>query len=128
MTILRAKDFLQSELCFLAPNQTVFEAYAQMTKHRVRHLPVVENGKAVGMISDRDLQFIKDFGQNEEILCEDIMSADPYIVGTETAVSEMSQEMVERRINSALICDDKDKIVGIFTATDALKILASQPK
>lgn len=127
MTKLYAKDFLQSELSFLFPNQTVFEAYAQMTKHCVHHLPVIENGKAVGVISDRDLQFIKDFSDNDEILCEDIMTDDPYMVATQTSVSEMSRQMLARKINSALICDDDGKVIGIFTTTDALKILASQP-
>ena len=127
MTKLYAKDFLQSELSFLSPYQTVFEAYAQMTKDCVHHLPVIEKGEAVGVISDRDLQFIKEFSHNDEILCEDIMTDEPYTVGLETSVSEMSRQMLERRINSTLICDEAGMVIGIFTTTDALKILASQP-
>lgn len=128
MNHLKGRDFLRSELSFLSPKQTVFDAYAQMIKSRVHHLPVIENGKAVGIISDRDLQFVKDFGQNDEILCQDIMTSDPYVSSVETSISDICEEMVSRRINSALISDEKNQIVGIFTSTDALKILAAGSK
>ncbi len=124
METLTANAFVTSRLAFLYPEQTVFDAYNEMQKRQVRHLPVLEKGVAVGMISDRDLQFIHDHADGKEILCKDIMTSEPFVVSTEEPIVNLAKQMVERRINSALINNSEGKIVGIFTSTDALKLLA----
>ena len=46
----------------LAPERGVIEAYALMTQHDIRHLPVVEEGRLIGMLSDRDLHRVLPVG------------------------------------------------------------------
>ena len=125
---LTANAYTRSQIAFLAPEQSVFEAYQEMQKNNIHHLPIVKNGEAVGIISDRDLQFIKQFGNENETACQDIMTEGPYIVTTDTPITKVAQEMVNRRINSALIKNSSNKIIGIFTATDALKVIADHMK
>lgn len=121
---LTANSYIKSQISFLAPNQTVFDAYQEMKKNNIHHLPIVENGEAIGVVSDRDLQFIQQYGNEKETLCADIMTRDPFVVTAEVSLSEVAREMVSRKINSALIKNSQGKIVGIFTATDALKVIA----
>lgn len=122
---MTANMYVISNLAFLSPNQSVFEAYQEMTKRQVHHLPIVENGKALGVVSDRDLQFITQYGNEKEVLCKDIMTTDIFSVSTSEPIAALAKQMVEKRINSALINNSEGKVVGIFTSTDALKILSN---
>jgi CBS domain-containing protein len=51
----RVREVLSPEVIIIEPNQTVEEGMRLMTEHRVRHLPVVENGKVLGIVSIGDL-------------------------------------------------------------------------
>ncbi|MGC8742846.1 MAG: CBS domain-containing protein [Verrucomicrobiia bacterium] len=51
----RVREIISTTLITVSPHQTVEECMRLMTEHRVRHLPVVENGKVVGIISIGDL-------------------------------------------------------------------------
>lgn len=125
MDKMTANMYVISNLAFLKPDHTVFEAYQEMQKRQVHHLPIVENGKALGVLSDRDLQFITQYGNQNDILCKDVMSSEVFTVSTSEPIQSLAKQMVEKRINSALINNSEGKVVGIFTSTDALKILSN---
>ena len=94
-----------------------------MKKKQIKHLPVIDNGEAIGIISDRDLQFITSSGAPDKIKCRDIMTEDPMTVRTNESIQEVARMMIEKKINSVLINNSEGKVVGIFTSTDALKLI-----
>ena len=47
---------MHSPLICIDANATAYEALAKLREHKIRHLPVVENDRIVGILSDRDLQ------------------------------------------------------------------------
>jgi CBS domain-containing protein len=51
----RVRDILSANVATIGPDETVEEAMRQMTEKRVRHLPVIEDGKLVGMVSIGDM-------------------------------------------------------------------------
>jgi CBS domain-containing protein len=61
---------------YVGPDQTLEECMAQMTDKRIRHLPVVENGKVVGVISIGDV--VKTIIENQQSLIEGLEN---YIMG-----------------------------------------------
>ena len=126
MNEMTANMYVISNLTFLNADETVFDAYKKMKSDQIHHLPVIENGKAIGIVSDRDLQFVTMSGSSNGIKCRDIMTEDPYVVTTSTPLPEVAKMMVDKKINSVLINNSEEKVVGIFTSTDALKILANQ--
>lgn len=125
MNKMTANMYVISNLSFISPDKTVFDAYAQMQKKQIHHLPVIDNGQAVGIISDRDLLFVTQYGNAKDILCKDIMTKSPYVVSTDESISDLAKTMVEMKINSALINNNEGKVVGIFTSTDAMKLLST---
>ncbi len=118
------KDFIRNDLTFIEPDISVTEIYSLMQKHRIRHIPVVENGKAVGIISDRDVRFVSHTPDNIDLTGKDIMTADPYSVDIDTPLGALIKKMSQKKIGSALIHNEQGKVIGIFTSSDALTILA----
>lgn len=106
---------------------TVAQALQLMKEHRFRHLPVVEGGKLRGVLSERDVRSA--LGRNlgfhnaEHIRVRDIFHDDAFTVDASSPLDEVAQTMAERHIGSALVTK-KGKLVGVFTSTDACRVLA----
>jgi acetoin utilization protein AcuB len=97
-----------------------------MRTHQIRHLPVVENGKLVGIVSNRDLYLMETFpdARPEEIFIEEAMSADVYSVGLDEPLDQVVEEMAKRKLGAAVVLDGRGGVDGIFTSVDALQVLA----
>lgn len=103
---------------------SISDALERMQRLNLRHLPVMDGPKLVGIVSDRDLCIAKvahgidptDIGVNE------VMTRDLYAVGPEAPLEETCKAMVEGRFGSTLVVEG-GKVVGIFTTTDALRVL-----
>lgn len=109
----------------IAPHETIGEATAMMQRARIRHLPVLDGDKLVGIVSDRDLRFVtRLFNVDVDTLpVEQVMTKKPYTVSVETPLNEVAHAMAQRKIGSAVVLDGK-KVIGILTTTDALVALA----
>ena len=102
--------------------QTLEAAKKMMKQHGIRHLPVLGGGELVGILSERDIDYILTFkdvdARSEKV--EQAMTLEMFKVGINTPLDELCQIMAEKKIGSALI-EDNRKLVGIFTWVDALK-------
>jgi acetoin utilization protein AcuB len=110
----------------IGKEQTLETAHLLMEKHQVRHLPVMEGGKVVGIVSERDLyllETLRDVHQFD-VTVENAMSADPFTVKPHTPLAEVCDAMAQHKYGAALITEGP-KVVGMFTAVDALKVLSA---
>ena len=107
------------------PKLSIKEAYNLMTTEDIRHLPVLESGRLVGVISDRDVKFASSFGNPSTLLVEDVMSQDVYSVHPDTELDNVVDTMSLSKFGCAVIQQENKKVVGIFTATDSLRVLAA---
>lgn len=101
------------------------EASKIMKKHGIRHLPVViVDGKKYGILSDRDVNYAMSLTgfDARHAKVKDICEDAPYITKPSSLLSEVSAELAERKVGSALIMDN-GHLVGIFTTTDACRAL-----
>lgn len=101
-------------------------ALAEMREFRIRHLPVLSGGVLVGVLTDRDLKLAVSFKGSDEMKVEDVMTPEPYSVIPEAAMDVVVVEMAERKYGCAVIQQENGKVVGIFTATDGLRVLGEQ--
>jgi len=93
-----------------------------MRTHDVRHLPVLDAGKLVGVISDRDVQRFSRF-YDPDIEVEDAMTDDVYTVIRDEPLDRVVELMAKRKVGSAVIVDSRGSVEGIFTTIDALRAL-----
>ncbi len=94
-----------------------------MQKESIRHILVLDDSRnVVGIVSQRDVLNSYRFQQKEDVLAQDIMKVDPYIVDENTDIGEVAFYMSETKIGSAIV-QNADGDIGIFTSTDALNAL-----
>jgi len=109
----------------LEPYVSVKAAAKLLRTKKIRHLPVILDKKLVGIVSDRDIRVALALPQASILTVGDIMTRDVYIANQTTPLSEVAYEMAEQKLGSALIVNSKQHVVGIFTTTDALRILST---
>jgi acetoin utilization protein AcuB len=105
---------------------SVREAEDQMIEHEIRHLPVVDDGVLVGLLSDRDIAFLSNGPASElrDKLCvRDVCSLEVYAVSPATPLDEVLSEMAARRVGSAVVAEG-ERVEGLFTTTDACRCFA----
>lgn len=109
----------------IGKNQTLSVAHQIMRDHGLRHLPVLDGGKLVGILSQRDLYFIetlKDVDPESTEVAE-AMTEGAYAVSPEAPLHEVATTMAEQKLGCAVVVDQASVVVGIFTAVDALRVL-----
>ena len=106
--------------------ESLTTAHRLMRSHDIRHLPVLEHGDLVGIVSQRDLLFLETIRgiDVDKDLVEDAMTTDTYAVSPDTPVATVAREMARKRYGCAVIME-RGRVAGIFTATDALRIVAA---
>ncbi len=110
----------------IAATDPIGEAHRLMKEEKLRHLPVLEGGLLVGMVSERDLLRLEaavDVDQKHDPVSA-AMSSPAFWVLPETPLPAVASQMRARGIGSAVVVSE-GRVVGIFTTSDALDALAS---
>ncbi|HQR44630.1 MAG TPA: CBS domain-containing protein [Thermoanaerobaculia bacterium] len=105
-------------------SRSLAEAHRTMRRHGIRHLPVVAGGSLVGILSLRDLHLLETLRDvdPEKVSVDEAMTRSPYTVEPGASVETVARTLAENKWGSAVVVDD-GKVVGMFTTTDALKLL-----
>jgi CBS domain-containing protein len=107
-------------------DEPVRVAEDMMIDRDIRHLPVTESDKLVGLVSDRDIAFTSNSPESDlrdRVRVRDVCSLSVYAVELDEPLDRVLHEMADRRIGSAVVTD-KGQIAGVFTATDACRCFA----
>jgi len=128
---LRARHIMSISPLTIAPNTSVYAARALMQQCRIRHLPIVEEGRLVGMVSDRDLRLVLPSpatslaaGELHYLLTKltvgEIMTRFVMAVSPECPVPEAIGRMLGHKIGALPVVENR-QVVGILTRTDVLQ-------
>ncbi len=110
----------------VAREDPITDAKELMMLHGVRHLPVLEQGKLVGMVSLADLYAVEAVMEldPDETEVGQAMSQDVYSVGPDTLLADVAAHMAKEHIGSVVIVK-QGELLGVFTASDACRVLAT---
>lgn len=127
------ESVMSRDLATVTPADSIRIAIERMRKHGCRRLPVLEEGKLVGIVTDRDLRratnspFVLRERWYDEFVLDNIsvkacMSSNPRIVTPQTKIVEAARLMRDKKIGGLPVVD-KDALVGMVTETDLLDYL-----
>lgn len=122
------RDVMHSPVITVSPGVTIEEANTLMWEQGIRHLPVVEDGRVVGILTDRDLRLatselsptpLSPQARVEEVMTTPVFTTDPL-----DPVEEAARVMRDRKIGCLPVLDGR-KLVGIITGIDLLDALVA---
>ncbi len=104
----------------VSPRDTLARAKALMDAGGFRRLPVVEGGKLVGIITERDLR--QHIGYLDATRVDGAMSAAPMTVPPRSSVQDAARLLLQHKVGGLPVVED-GKLLGIMTTSDLLKAL-----
>lgn len=142
---MRVKDLMTSKVFTVEQNDLIDRVFFLINYERIRHLPVVEKGKVIGIVSDRDLykalgprsnssaiEAATGTGANELYVIpkkvRHIMHRGVITVNGDTYASEAAAIMAGNKIGALPVVDKDNKLVGILSATDILRVFSKIEK
>src|ERR687898_1571409 len=127
--MLRVRDSMTREVVTLGPEASAAEAWSVCQDLGIRHLPVVEAGRLVGLVSDRDLGEVsppRGSGGERDTLgwvrLRDIMSTDLVTIEPLDTIEHAAGEIYNRKIGCLPVVADGE-LVGILTSSDMMRTL-----
>jgi len=120
----KIQQFMTRNPRTVACHESVATAAELMHQHGIRHLPVMQSNKLVGILSERDIAIIESIQSTDpkRITVTEAMTPSPYVCAPEADLREVAIEMIHSRIGAALVVD-QGTVLGIFTTIDALRAL-----
>lgn len=128
---MQVVERMKTKLVVASPTDTAAAAWRLLRQHQIRHLPVVEDGKLVGIVTDRDIRLVfpsaLTSGRREQdphdtldkVSVREIMTGQVITVAPEASIADAGRLILERRIGGLPVVQ-ASRLVGIITKTDIL--------
>ena len=127
--MLRVRDAMTQDVVTVGPEESAARAWGLCRERNIRHLPVVEGGRLVGIVSDRDLRDLsppRDTADQENTLgwvqIRDMMSTGVVTAHPLDTIEHAAKVIYENRFNCLPVVADNE-IVGIITSSDLVRTL-----
>ncbi len=130
---MRVKDVMTPDPTTISPQDSLQTALEKMSRIG-RRLPVIDKGRLIGIITDRDLrlamnspQVLRERWQDDYLLqqtkVEDCMTRNPVTVQADDPLQDAANKMLQGRFSGLPVLDDGGILVGIITVTDLVRAL-----
>jgi acetoin utilization protein AcuB len=138
--VLLVRDWMTRNLVTLSPEASVAEALTLCRERRIRHIPILEEGRLVGIVSDRDLRDASPAlgdaqraSALQKIRVGDVMTREVSTADPQDSIENLAQEMYELKIGSlpvvaegpmvdeGLVAVAEEELMGIVTSSDVMR-------
>ena len=131
---MKVRELMTTDVTTVGRNDELTIADDIMKMKRLRHLPVVEEGRLVGILTQRDLfhaalSTALNFGEKAQkgflktVVVKEVMTDDVRTIGPDADVKEAARLLIEHRIGCLPVVEN-GKLVGIVSETDLLRLVA----
>jgi len=129
------REYMVTPVITVTLDTLIDDALRTMHQHHIRRLPVVDNGKLVGLITRHRLREAVPFSaiplsiwrthyQLSKMKVRDVMITDVITVTPDTTIEEASALVEKHKIGTLPVIDERKNVVGIITSTDLLRLMA----
>jgi acetoin utilization protein AcuB len=129
---MEAHEIMQTDVAVLEPQASLRQASEVMHDRDVRHIPVLEGGQLVGIVSDRDLRcYLADLFLSEPETISDaarktltvkqVMQAKPITVDPDSDIQDVIDCMLEFKIGAVLVTDTTGHLRGVISYEDVIR-------
>jgi acetoin utilization protein AcuB len=141
--VLLVRNWMTQNLATLSPEASVAEALSLCRERRIRHIPIVEEGHLVGIVSDRDLRDASPAlgdparaSALQKMRVGDVMTREVITADPEDSIENAAQEMYELKIESMPVVAEgpvvdegsavaEEELLGIITSSDVMRALVT---
>ena len=115
-------SIMSTKLQTASPDEPLSRVIEIFKKHRIHHLPIVEDGKLMGLITTSDLMWAnKSFDEYDQVMIEDVMTTQLATLEPEAKIGSAAQIFLKNWFHALPIVDDQGNLLGIVTTFDVLK-------
>jgi acetoin utilization protein AcuB len=134
--MLLVENWMNPNVITVDADDSMLDATKILKEHNIRHLPVLEKGKLVGVITDRDLKRASPSDattlEAHELLyliatikVREIMTKNPITVPYNYTIEEAAELLLQAKISGMPVVDKDGDVIGTITQTDLFKVLIS---
>ncbi len=118
--VKRSEHGVITDPFYLSPEHLVEDANELMAKYRISGVPITENGKLVGILTNRDLRFETDYGKK----IKEVMTSENLVTGpVDTTLAQAQEILRKHKIEKLPLIDDKGYLKGLITIKDIEKTI-----
>lgn len=130
------KNWMSKRVITIDANDSMSAALTQLKENKIRMLPVLKDGKLVGVVTDTDLKRASASDATTldvhellyliaKIKVQEIMTKNPITVRADFTVEETAELLMKHRISGVPVVNEQQQVVGIITRDDLFKVLIS---
>jgi CBS domain-containing membrane protein len=129
-------DVMTRDVVSVAEDDTLSNLLGSLKALRFRHLPVTDEDRLIGLVTERDLLALasstllphhgmQDQAIHERFRVRDIMIRDVLTVSPETSLQQAGRLLLKQRFGCLPVVDGSNVLVGILTSSDFIKLVAN---
>lgn len=134
MKLEMVREWMTPDPITITPDTTLPEAHRLMMAHSIRRLPVIENGRLVGIVTLGDVRGAEPSGATSlsiwevnyllsKLRIDEIMTPRPFTISADATLGEAAQMMLKYKISGLPVVDENQKVVGIITESDIFRMV-----
>jgi acetoin utilization protein AcuB len=137
---MRVEDLMTTKVFTVEQHDLIDRVFFLIHYEKIRHLPVIEKGKVIGIVSDRDLYKVLGPKNNSNVIegesemhvvhkkVQTIMHRGVITIHPDAYASEAATVMANNRIGALPVVDKDNHLLGIISATDILRVFSKIEK
>jgi len=131
------KDWMTRDVVTITPDTTLPDAHRLMDEKGIRRLPVLKDGRLVGIVTRGDVRGAEPSSATSLSIWElhyllakltitEVMTRNPITISQDATIGEAAQVMLDSRISGLPVVDSGGKVVGIITESDIFRLVVQR--
>lgn len=128
---MKISRYMSPKVITVHPEDGIRKTFFLMREQRIRHVPVVDGKRLVGILSDRDLrrpewvdedlEIVHVYNLEDDLSVKDLMTTDVKVVYTFDSIKKANRYLIDHRFGALPVLNKEEELVGMLSALDVLR-------